>query len=350
MKVQKAAPQHGPFHTLVTVIASLIALAGIGLGIWFFIFFRHYEETNDAQVEQYVTPIISRVTGYIKEVRYNENQMVRAGDTLLIIDDREYKTHLDMAMADIANAKENVVALQKDVISANSNVAIRQAQLNAANVQVWKTEQEYHRYTALLKEEAATEQQTEQVKAAYESAKAERDAILHTIQSTELNTNAVSAKIPAAQNIIHAKEAAEANAALYVSYTVITAPYDGWAGKRNLQPGQVIKDGQTLLSVVSHEKWVTANFKETQIGKMTVGQAVTFTADATGNKVFHGVIASFSPASGARFSMLPPDNSTGNFVKIEQRIPVRIQLTDADSLTSYLRAGMNVTVTAKHTR
>lgn len=348
MKVQKSPPQHGPFHTLVTVIASLVALGGIIMGIWFFIFFRKYEETNDAQIEQYVTPVITRIAGYVQQVRYDENQLVHRGDTLIIIDNREYKAHLDMAMADMENATGNVSVLQKDAAAAHSNIAIRQSQLEEANVSVWRTKQEYDRYAALLKEEAATEQQVEQMKAGYESARAKYDEMLHSIQSTELNTSEASAKVPAAQSIIRAKKAIADNAALYLSYTVITAPYDGWVGKKTIQPGQMVKEGQTLVSVVSREKWIVANFKETQVEKITVGQPVSFKVDAMGSKSFIGVVESFSPASGARFSILPPDNATGNFVKIEQRIPVRIKLADKDTITGFLRAGMNVTVIAKH--
>ncbi|MNQ39589.1 putative multidrug resistance protein EmrK [compost metagenome] len=150
------------------------------------------------------------------------------------------------------------------------------------------------------------------------------------------------------QTNIASKQAVADNAALFLSYTIITAPYDGWVGKRTLQPGQLVKEGQSLLSIVSKEKWITANFKETQLQYLTVGQEIKIEADAINNKEFTGIITSLSPASGARFSLLPPDNATGNFVKIEQRIPVRIQLKDNDKQTDFLRAGMNITVIAEH--
>ena len=348
MKVQKAPAQHGPFHTLVTVMAILVVLGGIIMGIWFFIFFREYEETNDAQVEQYVTPVMTRITGYLQEVRFSENQFVHKGDTLIVIDNREYKARLDMALADVENARNTVSAMGTNVAAVHSGVAIHQSQVAAAKVQLWKAEQEYNRYAALLKEDAATEQQTEQMKANYISAKAKYDELVHTIASTELNTDEASARLPAAKNTVSRQQAAADNAALYLSYTIITAPYDGYMGRKTIQPGQLVKEGQTLASVVSHEKWITANFKETQVGNITPGKPVTFKADATGGKVYHGIIESFSPASGARFSMLPPDNATGNFIKIEQRIPVHIRLTDNEASTDFLRAGMNVTVITRH--
>jgi membrane fusion protein (multidrug efflux system) len=337
-----------PFHTLFTVLASIIAAGGIIMGIWFLIFYNNNEETNDAQVDQYVTPVVTRITGYIKEVRYKENQFVHQGDTLIVIDDREYKANLNMAEADAQNATANVGVLQKNVISTHSNVAIGNAQLEAAKSALWKTEKDYQRYLALFKVESATQQQLERVKAEYDAALARYKEVQHSITSTELNTSEASAKVPMAKTMISGKQAAVDYAALYLSYAVITAPYDGWIGKKTVQPGQLIKEGQTLASVVSKEKWVTANYKETQVGNIKIGQPVTFKADAGGRKVFHGIVESFSPASGARFSILPPDNATGNFVKIEQRIPIRIKLTDKDQETSFLKAGMNVTVIANH--
>lgn len=349
MKVEKASPKHGPFHSLITVMASLIALAGVGLGIWFFIFSRTHEETNDAQVEQYVTPVMTRITGFIQDVRFEENQFVHKGDTLVLIDDREFKAQLDLSAAEIETARRSVDVAEKNAVTTQSNIAIEQARLESAKTLLWKTEQEYNRYAALLREEAATEQQVEQVKADYESAQAKYNEIMQTITTTRLSTSESAAKVPTAQTVIGARKAMADRAALYLSYTVITAPYDGWVGRRTIQPGQLVKEGQTLVSVVSEEKWITANFKETQIADIKSGQKVTFRADASGGHEFHGEVESFSPASGARFSLLPPDNATGNFVKIEQRIPVRIKLTDAAAETAFLRAGMNVTVVARHT-
>lgn len=348
MNIAKAPAPHGPVHTFFTIIASVIAAGGLIMGIWFFIFYNNNEETNDAQIDQYVTPVVTRITGYVQEVKYVENQFVHKGDTLIVIDNREYQSHLDLALSEIENAKESIGVLQRNVATTRSNTAVQQSQLDAAKSQVWKAEEEYKRYNALLKEDAATQQQVETMKSNYDSAKAHYEEILHALQSTALSTSEASSKVPVAKTVIGGKKAAVDNAALYLSYTILTAPYDGWVGKKNIQPGQLVKEGQTLVSVVSQEKWITANYKETQVGRITIGQKVTFKADASGNQVFNGIVESFSPASGARFSMLPPDNATGNFVKIEQRIPIRIKLTDPVKDTEFLRAGMNVIVVANH--
>ena len=348
VKVHNSSRAHRSFHRLITVISGMLVLGGIVLGIWFYIFNKNHEETNDAQVDQYVTPIMARITGYVTEVRYNENQFVHKGDTLIIIDNREYKAHLDMALADVENAKSNSIVIEKNVATTSNVTSIRQSQLQAVKTEVWKTKLEYNRYKGLVSQEAATEQQLEKVKADYELAQAHYQEIANTIQSATLNTSEASAKIPTAQTVIQSKQAVADNATLFLSYTVITAPYDGWVGKKMIQPGQMIKEGQTLVSIVSKEKWITANFKETQLQSLSIGQEVELKADAISGRDFVGIIESLSPASGARFSLLPPDNATGNFIKIEQRIPVRIKLQDNNAQTDFLRAGMNVTVIAEH--
>lgn len=348
VKIKNETRRNRTFHILITIIACTLVVSGVILGIWFYVFNRNHEETNDAQVEQYVTPIMSRITGYVQEVRFNENQFVHKGDTLVVIDNREYKSKLNVALADVQNAQQNSVVAQKNAVTTASATAINESQLEGAKSNLWKTKLEYERYKALVKDEAATSQQLEKVKADYESAQAHFAEMKNRIHSATLSTSVAEANVPTTQTNIASKQAVADNAALFLSYTIITAPYDGWVGKRTLQPGQLVKEGQSLLSIVSKEKWITANFKETQLQYLTVGQDVEIKADAVSDKMFIGIIASLSPASGARFSLLPPDNATGNFVKIEQRIPVRIQLKNTDKQADFLRAGMNITVIAAH--
>ncbi|TPG32591.1 HlyD family secretion protein [Flavobacterium pectinovorum] len=348
VKIKNETRRNRTFHVLITIIACVLVASGIILGIWFYVFNSNHEETNDAQVEQYVTPIMSRITGYVQEVRFDENQFVHKGDTLVIIDNREYKSKLNVALADVQSAEQSSVVAQRNVATTASTTTIGESQLAAAKTNLWKTKLEYERYQALVKDEAATSQQLEKVRADYESAQAHFQEMRDRIQSSNLSTSQAQANVPTTQTNIASKQAVADNAALFLSYTIITAPYDGWVGKRTLQPGQMVKEGQSLLSIVSKEKWITANFKETQLQYLTVGQEVRIQADALSGKEFTGIITSLSPASGARFSLLPPDNATGNFVKIEQRIPVRIQLKETNKQADFLRAGMNITVIAEH--
>lgn len=348
VKIKNETKRNRTFHVLITVIACILVASGIILGIWFYVFNSNHEETNDAQVEQYVTPIMSRITGYVQEVGFDENQFVHKGDTLVVIDNREYKSKLNVALADVQSAKQSSVVAERNVATTASTTTIGESQLAAAKTNLWKTKLEYERYQALVKDEAATSQQLEKVRADYESAQAHFQEMRDRIQSSNLSTSQAQANVPTMQTNIESKQAVADNAALFLSYTIITAPYDGWVGKRTLQPGQMVKEGQSLLSIVSKEKWITANFKETQLQYLTVGQEVRIQADALSGKEFTGIITSLSPASGARFSLLPPDNATGNFVKIEQRIPVRIQLKETNKQADFLRAGMNITVIAEH--
>ena len=348
VKIKNETKRNRTFHVLITVIAFILVASGIILGIWFYVFNSNHEETNDAQVEQYVTPIMSRITGYVQEVRFDENQFVHKGDTLVVIDNREYKSKLNVALADVQSAKQSSVVAERNVATTASTTTIGESQLAAAKTNLWKTKLEYERYQALVKDEAATSQQLEKVRADYESAQAHFQEMRDRIQSSNLSTSQAQANVPTMQTNIASKQAVADNAALFLSYTIITAPYDGWVGKRTLQPGQMVKEGQSLVSIVSKEKWITANFKETQLQYLTVGQEVRIQADALSGKKFTGIITSLSPASGARFSLLPPDNATGNFVKIEQRIPVRIQLKETNKQADFLRAGMNITVIAEH--
>lgn len=334
------------FTTLTNLFAIAIVVVGIGFGIWFLNYHNSNEETNDAQVEQYITPIMSRISGHIKEIKYEENQFVKKGDTLIVLEDAEYKALYYKANAEYENALLNEQVEKKNVVTTQNSTVTRKAQLEEAKSKVWQLELDYKRYKDLVQKDAAPAQKLEQVEAEYKAALAHLHEIESEINSATYATEAVRAKVPMMNALVESKKAALDNASLYFSYTAIVAPYDGYVGKKTIQPGQLIKAEQPLVSMVSKEKWVVANFKETQFGKLQLNQKVTFKVDAYGNKKFIGEIESFSPASGARFSLLPPDNATGNFIKIEQRIPVRIKIVGSDEELASLRAGMNVTVTA----
>lgn len=348
MNKNRTFKKRDAFHYFVTLIAVLLFFVAVCIGVWFFIFYRTHEETNDAQVEQYITPIMSRVSGYVKEVRFEENQFVNEGDTLLVLDEREYKALLDMAAADLMHTQHKRFVLDADLAISQNNIAIQKAKMAEISAHYNNAEKEYSRYRRLLDEDATTGQKWEEVESTFETWKARLDEIRHATKKAELEVAEQIAQLHMVSSEIDAKKAAFDHALLYDGYTIIRAPYDGWVGRRTIQPGQLIKEGQSIVSVVSKEKWVTANFKETQLRYMHLGQKVSIVADALGNKKIYGYIESFSPASGAKFSLLPPDNATGNFVKIEQRIPVKIKLREQDSLVQFLRAGMNVTVVADH--
>lgn len=327
------------------IIVIVLALWGIN-SVWRL---WRYEETNDAQVEEYINPVTSRVSGYIRKIRFEENQDVKQGDTLIIIDNSEYQIQQEEAEASLLNSKAQVEVLESNVQTSLKNASVSHAQIAASKAKLWKQQQEFARYEKLLEAESVTPQHFENIKTALDVARAEYESNLEAYQASlsKVNDIAVQKKVAVAE--IRRREAILARNKLDVSYTVITAPYAGKMGRRAIQKGQQIQAGQNLAYIVDHEegKWVIANFKETQIRHMHEGEVAEIETDAFPGKKFHGSIESLSPATGSRFSLLPPDNSTGNFVKIIQRVPVRIKLTDSRQTINSLRAGMNAIVTVR---
>lgn len=338
---------------LITKITAWVAgIIAVGLAVWGIIALfdiYKYEETNDAQVEEYINPITSRVTGFIREIKYEENQDVKKGDTLLIIDNSEYQLQQQEGEAALSNARAQINVLNSNVQTTAKISRASESQIAAAKAKLLKQQQDYDRYSKLFKVESATMQQLENSKAALDVATSEYQAAQENYQASLGKVNDIRSQKGVYEAEIKRREALLNRSKLDVGYTVIRAPYNGKMGRRTIQEGQIIQAGQTLAFIVDQEagKWVIANFKETQIGHMHIKGEAEITADAFPGKKFKGTIISLSPATGARFSLLPPDNSTGNFVKIVQRIPVKIKLTESADVIAELRAGMNANVTIK---
>lgn len=331
---------------LTTWIAGLLLLA---LAVWGAVAswrLWHYEETDDAQVEEYINPINSKVGGFIRRIKYEENQPVRAGDTLVVIDDRDYQLPVAEAEAALANAQAQLSALSSNVQTSERSSAVSQAQIGAARARLAEQEKEYTRYRQLLADEAVTRQQFERIQTALAVARSDYQALQGSYATAQSRVSETQSQRPVLLAEIKRRKVALAKAKLDLSYTIVTAPYAGKMGRKTIQEGQLIQAGQPLASIVNEQagKWIAANFKETQLRHMHVGQPVRITTDAYPGQTFHGQIESLSPATGARFSLLPPDNATGNFIKVTQRIPVRIRLTDDTQKTAQLAAGLNATV------
>ena len=330
----------------LSVIAWLFILIGVGAVGWFYLFSSSHVSTNDAQVRQYITPVSSKVSGFINKINFDENQFVHKGDTLVVIDNREFQNQIDIAQANLESTTQSVATYETAVDSKASNVNIVNANIEAAKIEVWRTEKDFIRFKNLVAEDAATLQQFEEIEAKYKQAKASLSALEQQRNAVNVSTSAEQTKVAPAKTQILQRKAQLNDAKLRLSYTYVIAPYDGWVGVKNIQVGQLIKEGQALVQVVSKEKWVIANFKETQLGEIDLDKTVKVKADAYATIEFEGKIESLSPASGSEFSLVKPDNATGNFVKIEQRFPVKIILKESKN-NEKLRSGMNVEVSAE---
>lgn len=332
------------------ILFNIAVFAIIAVTAFYFIRYiihaNKYEETNDAQAEAYISPISARVGGYIKALNFEEHAYVKAGDTLVLIDNREYMATVAGAQAALEDAKARLQFLDAQITTVQSGTYVNKDMINSAKAKFTEKQQDLKRYKNLLQEEAATLQQYEQVQATYDVAQSEYNAAGNNLKTTHAKVNELEASRALLLAEIKQKEAALALAKIDLGYTVITAPCNGRLGRRTLQVGQQVQAGQSLVPIIDEKnKWVTANFKETQVEGMHKGQAVEITVDGFSDKVYNGTIEAIAGSTGAKFSLLPADNSTGNFVKITQRIPVKVRFTDAD--VSDIKAGMNVEVAVR---
>jgi membrane fusion protein (multidrug efflux system) len=345
-----AQPENGPKTKPANWIVPTIALVIIILaGIYFGRLYQHsskFEETNDAQVEAYINPVSARAAGYIQKILFEENQWVHQGDTLVILDDREYRNKVEEAKAVVEDAEAELVVLAASISAAETGTTVNKDQIASAKARLWQQEQDIRRYEHLVKEEAATGQEYEAVKAKYDVAVSEFNAEGNTLKTSYSKIEELKSRRALLVAELKRKSVGLDFARINLGYTVITAPYSGRLGRKTIQEGQQIQAGQPLVNIVSEKnKWVTANFKETQLYALSPGKEVDIELDALPGKIFKGKVESVSPGTGAKFSLLPPDNATGNFVKIVQRIPVRLLFNDT-SLDD-VRIGMNALVTVK---
>ncbi|MBC7553285.1 MAG: HlyD family secretion protein [Taibaiella sp.] len=341
------------------IVLAVLVIAGSAFGITKYIHAQHHEETDDAQVDASISPVIPRISGYVTEVRVKDNQKVKAGDTMVILDNRnelikvkQMEAALMAAQNNLHVVEANTAASKANIASFEANVSTVDAQIEAAKVTLRRASQDYDRYANLIKDHSITLQQFEQAEAAKQSAErqlivltGQKNAASRQTSAASSQSNATGQQAGVANATIMQREADLENAKLDLSYTIITAPSDGTVSKVNAQVGQLMQAGQLIFSVVSdNAPWVVANFKETQYSRVRPGQKVTLKIDAFPGHNFEGKVSSLSPASGAKFSLLPPDNASGNFVKTVQRMPVKIEFTTSDQFLKDIKPGMNVDV------
>lgn len=339
-------------HRTKKIISYVVTLAVIiAAGCWVaskFVHLGRVEFTDNAQIQRQIVPVNSRVQGYIKEIRFCEYEPVKKGDTLVIIDDADLRLRVAQANADYQRAMAGRSVADQAVGVASANMAVSEASITEAKVLMDNAKVDLDRYERLLAKDAVTRQQYDAVQTDYLAKKARYETLARQRAASSSIVVEANQRIAANDAEVELAKALLDMAELNLSYTVIIAPCDGYASRKEIQIGQLVQPGQTLLDEVDgSEVWVTANFKETQLKHIHIGSEVDVKVDGIPGKTFKGKVQSLSTATGAALSLLPQDNSAGNFVKVRQRVPVRIELqTDADA--ELLRAGMNVECELKY--
>jgi membrane fusion protein (multidrug efflux system) len=335
---------------LILGILLVLTLATWGVRRW--IYSRSHVSTDNAQVDGHITAIAPRIAGFIDRVLVEENQHVKVGDTLVVLDQRDLVTRLAQTEAELRNAQAAVGSrntagqAQAQLQATRAEAASAQANIAAAEASYRQASADYERYRGLAASKIISAQQLDAALTARDAAAANLEAARRQAAAAGSQVSASGAAVRAADARLAAAEAAVENAKLQLSYATLLAPNSGIVTKRNAEPGALVQVGQNLLSLVPEEEvWVTANLKETQLANVQVGDEAEFSVDAYPGRTFHGKVESLSPATGARFALLPPDNATGNFTKVVQRVPVRIAVDNTADPTHSLRPGMSVEVT-----
>lgn len=330
----------------LTGVGMLVLCVGL---VWIASVFWGFDDsttTDDAQVEQYISSMNVRASGYINEIRFTEHQYVHKGDTLLIIDNREHKIRLMEAEAALkdANAGKNVIGATLN--RTENSVLVFDSSIDELEARINKLRKDKIRFENLVKRNAATPIQLEQIETELIALEAKLESVRQQKRTANSSVTEVVNKQESVEAAILRATAAVEMARLNLSYTIVTAPCDGWLGRRALEVGQLVNAGQAITHILPDEqKWIIANYKETQIKNLSVGQKVNITIDAWPDDEFEGVITHISAATGSKYSMVPTDNSAGNFVKIQQRIPVRIDFVELSKEDNRkLAAGMMAVV------
>ena len=333
-------------RTIYNICVLILLVIGAWLVVNHFVHFGDGEFTDNATVQQHITPVNTRVGGFIKEIRFSEYQPVHKGDTLVIIEDSEFRLQLAQAEANLQREMAGGEATTSGIGVTRQNMSVSDAGIDEARVRLDNARQDDQRYAQLLKSDAVTQQQYDQIHTNYLAAKARYEQVVRSRATLTRTEQEQGHRLSQNKAAIDVAQAQIKLARLNLSYTVITATADGVVGKKNIHVGQLVQPGQAMVDIVDNsELWVVANYRETQLPGISLGAKVSITADAVPDVEFEGTVERISDATGSAFSVIPQDNATGNFVKVEQRIPVRIHLEGDKSKLAKLRAGMNVECT-----
>jgi membrane fusion protein, multidrug efflux system len=329
---------------LYALLSGLVSLAGARYGYEWWSVGRFIESTDDAYAGGNVTPISPHVAGFVAHILVGDNEYVRAGQPLIRLDDRDFRAAVDRATAIVAARKATLDSLERKQTLQETAIRQAKADLDAKQAQAAFAKQDDQRYRDLALTAAGSRQNAERASALNLAAEASVVSSAAGLDGAKQQLTVLDAEIAVAKADVAQAEADLHTAELDLGYTDIRSPIDGYVGNRAAQVGAYVAGGAYLVTVIpAHDLWVDANFKEDQLGRMAPGQAATVVADVLPNHVFRGHVVTVAPATGAVFSVIPPENATGNFTKIVQRVPVRIKLDD-DPLLRALRPGLSTTV------
>jgi membrane fusion protein (multidrug efflux system) len=325
---------------------ALLLAAGIGYGWYWYTTGRFFESTDDAYTEADSTAISPQVAGTIAALLVTDNQQVRQGDLLLRIDDRPFQAAVDQAKADVASAEAQIASLSAQRNLQLSQIQQAEADVASAQANLTYAEQNNARYAALVRTGAGTRQAAQQAEASLRTQQAALQHSQAVLAAARKQLDVLTTQQAAAQATLERNQATLETAQINLGYTTIRAPIAGAIGDRSARPGLYVQPGTQLMTIVPMRRdvYVVANFKETQLSDMYRGQRVTMSIDAFPGATLHGTVDSLAPGSGAEFSLLPPENATGNFTKIVQRVPVKIILDPHDPVLDRLRPGLSVIV------
>jgi membrane fusion protein (multidrug efflux system) len=347
-----ADPAPAPSNTKGRIVIALVVIAailGLGWGVKQWLYGRSHESTDNAQVDGHLVPVLAKVSGYVTAVNIAENDRVRLDSTLVRIDEREYAVKLAQSDADLAAARAAAggrgVEGQAEAMvqTATGQRAALDANIVAAQANATKAEADLVRMRELVAKQVVSRQQLDAAQAASDAARAQLSSAQRSAGAAGAGIVNAQAGVRLAQARLASAQASRDNAQLQLSYTKVAAPVAGIISRKQIEVGQLVQAGQPLLTIVSDTGvWVTANFKETQLSDLKVGQVAELDIDAYGGCHAKGVVESLSAATGAKFALLPPDNATGNFTKVVQRVPARIKVTEGCGKDHPLRPGMSV--------
>ena len=339
------------------LVVGILALSATAWGGKQLLYSRSHVATDNAQVDGRLLPIAAKIQGFLVRVLVEDNQVVQAGDTLLVLDARDLDARVAQAQADLeaslamAGDNTHIGQLNAQLTATQATAAGSGALVRSAEVTLRKTAADLERVRGLAAKQIIAAQQLDAAQAAYDAAAAALEAMQRGRAATQAQVGVASAALAGADARVAAARAALETARVQRGWTVIVAPMAAIVTKRTVEPGALVQPGQTAMTLVPIDDiWVTANVKETRLGRVAIGDSVTFTVDSYGSHTFVGTVESISPATGAKFALLPPDNATGNFTKVVQTVPVRIAVRKPLDSAYPLRPGMSVDVSIRLTK